>query len=316
VKNKKPHALNPGATVGVVCVAAPEGKQFRERLELGVTKLERLGFSVELAPHVTEQNGFMSASPDIVADELMRLFEDPACDAILCAGGGNTSSLLLPHLDFEIIAANPKVFVGASNPTTLLNVISQHSELITFHGPSVIWDFGDPNQPDATVDSFLDRVREGSQIIAPMTAWLREGEAEGTLLGGNLTALANLIGTRFEPAWDGAVLAWEDVGEDAAHLVAMLAQLDQAGVLSEIGGMIVGSLENCGPTDGVEPLDAIERICSQYAFPIAIDVPFGHTSLKYTLPIGATVRMSNLHGRLEATEPSVITPRASGRPVV
>ena len=66
---KKPHALNPGAMVGIVCVAAPEGRQFRERLEVGVAKLERFGLSVALAPHVTEQDGFMSAAPDVVAGE-------------------------------------------------------------------------------------------------------------------------------------------------------------------------------------------------------------------------------------------------------
>ena len=245
----------------------------------------------------------------------MRLFEDPACDAILCAGGGNISSLLLPHLDFEIIAANPKIFVGASNPTTLLNVISQHAELITFHGPSVIWDFGDQDQPDATIDSFLSLLRDGARTIAPLDAWLRGGDVVGRLLGGNLTALANLIGTRFEPVWSGAVLAWEDVGEDTAHLVAMLAQLDQAGVLAEIGGMIVGRLEDCGPTEGVDPLDAVARICAPYDFPIAIDLPFGHTNLKYTLPIGATVRMSSAQGRLDATEPSVVAPSSYSRSV-
>lgn len=312
---KRPHALFEGATVGVVCVAAPEGKQFKDRLSQGLAKLEDMGFCVQLAPHVTTQAGLGSAPPDVVASETMDMFRNPRIDALLCAGGGNTSSRLLPYLDFATIAANPKVVVGASDPTTLLNVISQYAELVTFHGPSVIWDFGDPDQPSETISSFLAVVRDGECELAPLTSWLRPGEGRGRLLGGNLTALSHLVGTRFEPDWADAILMWEDVGEDTAHLVAKLTQLEQAGVFDEIAGMIVGRLTDCEPSEGIEPEQAIEELLRSYTFPVALDLPFGHTSMKYTLPIGSVVSMSTASQNLEAAEPGVVAPPARRRTV-
>jgi muramoyltetrapeptide carboxypeptidase len=310
LRHKKPHALYEGATVGVICVAAPEGKHFEDRLRQGIARMEEMGFEVELAPHVLAQSGYASAPPDIVAGEIMDMFRNPRVDALICAGGGNTSSRVLPYLDFALIAANPKVVVGASDPTSLLNVISQYAELITFHGPSVIWDFGDPEQPSDTVSSFLAVVRDGERELAPLATWLRRGKARGRLLGGNLTALTHLVGTRFEPHWTDAILIWEDVGEDTAHLVAKLTQLEQAGVFDEIAGMIVGRLTDCAPSEGVEPVEAIEQLLRHYSFPIALDLPFGHTSLKYTLPIGSWVSMSADSDSLHATEPAVIAPLA------
>jgi muramoyltetrapeptide carboxypeptidase len=303
---REPNALRSNSLIGVVCVAAPEGNLFPERLKTGVRKLESLGFRVSLAPHVTERSGYMAAAPDVIAKELTALFLDPDCDAVICAGGGITSNSVLPYLDFELLGRHPKIFVGASNPTTLLNAISQYSQMLTFHGPSIIWDFGDPEQPSETASNFLEVVQAGATALAPLSHWLRPGEATGRLIGGNLSSLVHLLGTRFEPSWDGGILFWEEIGDDAAHIAARLTQLQQADVLSQIRGMIVGEFVDCPDSNDVSVLDVVRTLCAGYDFPVAYGLPFGHTSLKFTLPVGAEVEMSSAGKSLTAISPCVI----------
>jgi muramoyltetrapeptide carboxypeptidase len=300
-----PKALQKGSLIGIVCVAAPEGKLFPDRMAAGVRKIESLGFRVRIAPHAMQQDGYMAAAPSVVAKELTELLTDPECDAVICAGGGITSNSILPYLDFEQLGRRPKILAGASNPTTLLNAVSHYSRFLTFHGPSIIWDYGDPEQPPASVSNFLSIVQDGGTSLAPLTQWLRPGEAEGRLVGGNLSSLVHLVGTRFEPVWEGAVLFWEEVGEDAAHIAARLTQLQQADVLGQLRGMIVGELVDCPDTEGVGVLDVVKSLCAGYSFPIAAGLPFGHTSLKFTLPIGARVRMSSAENAISALAPCV-----------
>lgn len=306
-----PAALAPGSTIGIVCVDAPEPALFPDRFDIGVAALESLGYTVTVADHTRGRDGFHAAPAQAVVSDLHALFADPTVGAIVCAGGGITANRLLPLLDFDLIEAHPTIFMGASNPTVLLNAISARTGLVTFHGPSVVWDFGDDDQPQASVDSFQAAVRGETPPTAPLTDWLRPGAATGTLLGGNLGSLLQLLGTGYEPDFTGAVLAWEEIGTDAAHIAAHLHQLDQHGVLDNLAGMVVGELVDCGPSDGVAVSEVVVDVCKD-RFPIATGLPFGHTSLKHTLPIGATVTIDSDAGTLVATG-EVVTTRAGVR---
>ncbi|MEV0773612.1 S66 peptidase family protein [Nocardia salmonicida] len=301
-----PAALAPGSTIGIVCVDAPEPAQFGDRFDAGIATLESLGYTVTVAEHTRGRDGFHAAPAGAVVSDLHKLFADPTVGAIICAGGGITANRLLPLLDFELIEANPTIFMGASSPTVLLNAISARTGLVTFHGPSVVWDFGDDDQPQASVDSFQAAVRGETNLTAPLTDWLRPGTATGTLLGGNLGSLLQLLGTDYVPDFTGAILAWEEIGSDAAHIAANLIQLDQHGVLDKLVGLVVGDLVDCKPSDGVAVSEVVLDVCKD-RFPIATGLPFGHTSLKYTLPIGASVTIDADAGTLVATGAVVAT---------
>lgn len=305
-----PAALASGSTIGIVCVDAPEPALFPDRFDAGIAKLESLGYTVVVAPHARGRAGIHAATAAAVVADLHDLFTDPAIGAILCAGGGITANRLLPLLDFELIEANPTIFMGASNPTVLLNAITERTGMVTFHGPSVVWDFGDNDQPLPSVDSFQAAVRGEVALTAPLTDWIRPGTATGQLLGGNLSSLLQLVGTVYEPDFTGAILAWEEIGDDAAHIAAKLIQLDQHGVLDKLDGMVVGELVDCEPSDGVTVHEVVAEICGDRGFPIATGLPFGHTGLKYTLPIGATVIISTEAAALTATGDVVTTPTA------
>lgn len=252
-----------------------------------------MGFSVVEAKHVRQSDGYRSAPPESVAAEFNAMWADRKTDAILCAGGGITANALLPHLDFELFRDQPKILVGASNPTVLLNAITSRSSVVTYHGPSVIWDFGDPDQPAATRDAFSTVLTEQNPRLGIVPRFLRAGSATGPLLGGNLTSLLHLAGTPWMPDFRSAILIWEDIGDDTAHLACKLTQLVQLGVFDELAGMIVGELVDCDSSGGIDVPTMVMDICAKFKFPIGFGLPFGHTPMKAVLPLGVQVHLAD-----------------------
>jgi muramoyltetrapeptide carboxypeptidase len=295
-----PQLLSRGAGLGVVNVGAAEPADFPDRYARGLGRLQEMGFRIMEAPHVRQKEGYRSARPEAVANELNALWAREEVDGILCAGGGVTANSLLPYLDYQLFTSKPKLFIGASNPTVLLNAITARSKIVTFHGPGIIWDFGDSDQPAETRDAFERVVRGEIATFGVVPSFLRRGEASGRLLGGNLTSLLHLAGTPWWPDFSESILLWEDIGEDSAHLAAELTHLGELGVFDLITGMIVGELVDCPPSGEVDVKSVVLDTCKDYEFPIGWGLHFGHTPLKATLPIGLEVSVSADDGSIRA----------------
>lgn len=288
----RPAPLASNATIGVVSVAAPEPVSNSSFFNRGVEVIKATGHEIVLGEHTCSQSGYRSGSARDLASDIHALFDNPDIGAVICAGGGINANRLAPLLDFDLIAHNPKPFVGVSNPTILLNAVTARTGLITFHGPSVIWDFGNEDGiPKYTANHFWQLLSCTSDTYtvpkSTQWSWLRPGDLSGRLLGGNLTSIQGLLGTPSEPDWTGAVLFWEDITKPVNRLDMMLTHLRDAGVLDRISGMVVGQLVACDPSDGVDYPAMLLDLLAEYDFPILTNVPFGHTANKVTIPIGA-----------------------------
>src|SRR5579862_5734282 len=116
----KPPPLRAGDTIGVVaCAAAVD----RAHLERGVAELKREGFRVKVSQHALARDRILAGTDQERAGELRRFFTDPEVTAIFAARGGYGSGRLLPLIDFELIGQHPKIFLGFSDETFLLNAI-------------------------------------------------------------------------------------------------------------------------------------------------------------------------------------------------
>lgn len=291
----RPVPLDPSAAIGIVSVAAPEPVTDPAFFDRGVEAIKAAGHQVVLSDHTLSRSGYRSGAAEDLASDIHALFEAPDVGAIICAGGGINANRIVGLLDFELIARHPKPFVGVSNPTILLNAITARTGLITFHGPSVVWDFGGENGiPKSTERIFWEALScTDDCYTVPESAawsWLVEGSLSGKILGGNLTSIQGLLGTPNAPDWDGAVLIWEDISKPVNRLDMMLTHFRDAGVLDSISGMVVGQLVACETSDGVDLDHMLLDLLADYDFPLLTDVPFGHTSDKITIPIGAHLR--------------------------
>jgi muramoyltetrapeptide carboxypeptidase len=302
IEMQKPEKLKIGDTIAIVNVAAPEPVKFPDQLDSGIAKLRSLGYKIVEAPHLRKQIGFASDRPAQVASEINELWANDNVSGIFCAGGGIISHTLLENLDFELFSKRPKVFMGSSNPTTLLNAITATSNIPTFHGPSVIWDFGSASQPLETVENFTGALVAGNRLIGRIPDFICPGEASGCAYGGNLTSLMFLAGTKWLPNLAGTILFIEEIGESSQRVYAKLIQLRQMGVLSSIAGLVVGELVECDAEDGVEVRSVVQQVCSPFRFPVGFGLPFGHTEKKVILPIGCRISINSRDGKVELLE--------------
>jgi muramoyltetrapeptide carboxypeptidase len=248
----------------------------------GVKNLEKLGFKVL-------QRRFVTRLPSNrrKVDQIHSAFRDQRAEVILAQRGGYSSMKLLPHLDFGLIAKNPKIFAGFSDLSCLLNAIHERTGLITLHSPMVIT-FANPRR--FTVRSFLNAMRGFPQKNlfdgAPVRVY-RRGNARGVLKGGNLATLSALIGTEWDVDAAGSVLFLEDVGEKLYRVDRYLTQWVLAGKFRRVKGLILGDFHGLRNKEVYRVLSAQMKI----NFPVVHCPYIGHGKNKITLPVGATVQL-------------------------
>ena len=301
----KPRALKPGDTVGVV---SPASAIDREHLERGVAALKRLGFRVKVSRHALDRDAIVAGSDEVRARELQAFFADPEVDAIFAARGGYGAGRILPLLDFAAIARTPKVFMGFSDATFLLNALVGRAGMVCFHGPMVAMDFA-----RGLGEASLDHLRrllagEAGSFELPARVALKGGVAEGEVVGGCLSMVAAAIGTPYAPPFDGAILFLEDTGEKAYRIDRMLVQLGQAGVLGRVAAVVFGALR---PPDGSEAEHRLisECVAEQAArldCPVLSGIEAGHGSANFTIPFGVRARVDAGARRLSFLEPAVV----------
>jgi muramoyltetrapeptide carboxypeptidase len=286
--------LRPGATIGVAAVSGPvdEGK-----LDHGLAYLRGRGYGIREASNLRLRRGFLAGTDAERAEGYRELVRDPGVDAIFFARGGYGSSRVLALLDAEELKANPKIHLGGSDLTALFAFVQRRAGLVTFYGPMVAVEMAGGG---AALD--WEAVLRGGvpepHAIAPENV-LTGGRAEGPLVGGCLSILASLCGTPEEIRGEGAILFWEDTGEDTYRLDRMLTQLERSGAFDGLGGMVIGSVVPRRDGESAEAMASYLR--ERFAggpFPAAMGLPCGHLESPRTLPLGATVRL-DCDGRRE-----------------
>jgi muramoyltetrapeptide carboxypeptidase len=310
-----PPGLQAGDRVALVTVSAPEAARNPDRVDMGVSSLRGLGLDPILFPHALADTGsYLAASPLKLAADINQAFSDPSIAGIICTGGGTNANRILPYLDYELIAAHPKVFMGMSNVSVVLNAIYARANLVTFHGPVLVWNFGAPEGlTPLTLGSFMKTVwmavppgrlpREGVS-----GHFLRPGSASGRVVGGNLWTIQSLLGTPYEPNWKGAIFLWEDIGKEPKRLDAVLTHFRLAGIFDKIVGMVIGRLVACDASDpSIKMKEILLEVTNGYDFPILYDVLFGHTDDKLVLPIGGLATIDSSSKTLSIDE-AVVTP--------
>jgi muramoyltetrapeptide carboxypeptidase len=289
----RPAALQAGDTVGII---APSSGFLRDEFEAGCSHLLRMGYKAFYLPSIFERELYFGGSVQRRVDEFHAMFARPEVKAILCARGGYGCNYLLPHLDLDIVRANPKIFVGCSDVTTLLTYLSDAAGLVTFHGPMVAGDFARPNGVDepswqAAVSSDQTVAREFGEGELKV---LRPGTAEGLLYGGCLSLLCASLGTPYEIRSEGTMLFIEDRAERPYRVDRMLMQLKLAGKFDGVHGIIFGEMIDCEEAGSRDYTlqDIVMRVLSDVKVPIVFGLKSGHVSSNaLTLPFGVKAKL-------------------------
>jgi muramoyltetrapeptide carboxypeptidase len=289
----KPRAVHPGGRVAIIAPASPFP---RDEFESGVAEVRGMGFEPVVDPGIFDRRRYVAGDPISRARALMAAWQDPGIAAILTARGGYGSVELLPYLSIGTMRQSPKLLVGYSDVTALLSFLTTRCRVTAVHGPTVTGRLeGGPAAYDrATFLGALTTASPLGALPAPGLDVILPGEADGPVLGGNLTQLAASMGTpyAFDPP-DGCVLFLEDVNERPYRVDRLLTQLRQCGVLQRARALVFGEFPGCDEPDGtITAREVVADAVCDFAGPVLWGLPSGHTlGAAITLPLGVCVRV-------------------------
>ena len=295
--------LNFGDTIGIICPASGDED---EKISSKIEYLKALGFKVRTGSHVYDKYGYLAGDDKDRALDLISAFQDPAIDAIMCYRGGYGTMRMLPYVDFNLLKNNPKIFIGYSDITTLLNYMYKKNNLITFHGPMAGSDL-----KDYTLDSLLNTLMNGDKpfyLENPSNIQLKfygSKSVSGTIIGGNLSLICATLGTPYELDFKDKILFIEEIGEEPYSIDRMLCQLTLSNKLHQCSGFILGQFKDCSNETGL----SLEEVLDHYIFslnkPVIYNFMCGHDTPKLTLPIGAKAALDMKGHIVEILKPVV-----------
>jgi muramoyltetrapeptide carboxypeptidase len=308
----KPPALKKGDTIGIIAPASPPSAP--EKITKGAEYLEQLGYRVKLGKNVQKVYGYLAGTDRERADDVNTMFADKNVKAIIAVRGGYGTPRILPLVNYSIIKKNPKILVGYSDLTALQLAIFKKTGLITFSGPMCGVEMFKGIDP-FTEEHFWACVTSTKKIGAVQNPSGRKlqtivkGKASGILLGGNLSLIIALAGSKYLPSFKKSLLFIEEVEEENYRFDRMMNQLRITNIFNDTNGIIMGELTDVKASDTTKPFLTVEQVMSDYLSelnkPVVSGLVYGHVPQKLTIPIGIRATLDTAKNSLAFIESSV-----------
>jgi muramoyltetrapeptide carboxypeptidase len=305
LKHLLPPRLREGDTVALV---APAGPLTGEEDFIHAERVVRsLGLVPRFGTHARNKRGYLAGDDAQRAADFNDAARDPGVRAIFALRGGYGTMRLLDAIDYDALAADPKVILGYSDLTALLNVITQRTGLVTFHGP-----VAGRSEFTEKETAWLRRAVIDAQPIGELDVIgaesLIDGSAQGRLCGGNLSLITALLGTPYHIDMTDALLVIEEVDEAPYRIDRMLTQLRLSGALARIRGILVGRCARCDvgtdhPYAAMPLVETLRDRLGDLGVPVLTQLPIGHDGEQWTVPIGVHARLEK--GRVFIDAPAV-----------
>lgn len=287
-----PKTLKVGDTIGVVAPSNPIIDENIEEMERARKIIEEKGFKVKYSKNLFSNTNGYSASAKEKAEDINSMFEDKEVKMIWCAKGGENSNSVFDYLDYEMIKKNPKIICGFSDITSITNIISAKTGLVTFSGTNFKTIATD--ETDYSLKQILNRFVDNKLELGEKEdkyVTIHEGTGEGELIGGNLSLTRGLVEGKYKIDFEDKILFLEELGFETGPALASnyLYYMKQNGVFDKIKGLWIGNYEH-------ESNISLEKIVldvldNEYDFPIIKSNNFGHIDTKTVIPIGTKVKI-------------------------
>ncbi|TFF40152.1 S66 peptidase family protein [Mucilaginibacter psychrotolerans] len=286
---KTPTYLKKGDKVAITCPAKKLPAPMADAIKL----LTDWGLEVVLGETVTASYHQFAGDDHLRAKDMQRFIDDDSIKAVIAARGGYGTIRMIDRVDFSRLATNPKWVVGFSDITLLHSHIISNHQIACIHGQMPL------NIPNASAHS-LETLRmalfgEDLNYNLPPNALNRIGNANGIVIGGNLSLLVALNGSVSDMDYSGKILFVEDVGEYLYSVDRMLRCLKRAGKLNNLAGLIVGGFTDMKDNDipfGQTIPEMVMDVVSRYDYPVCFDFPVGHMPNNCSILLGQQAALS------------------------
>ena len=296
MKNLTPKALRKGDTIGLISPSSHCA--YPEKIGQAVSYLEKNGYNVKPSLHLNRIDPDPAIADKEKLHDIHDMFSDPSVQAIFCLRGGAGAARLLNNIDYSLIAANPKILAGYSDITALSLALYAKTGLISFSGPMLATERHSPTP--YTEEHFWGMLTSPGYALSlqnhkshPVTC-MREGTAEGQLIGGNLSVLSSMIGTPFLPSFNKTLLFLEDINEPAYRVDRMLSHLNNANLLARCCALLFGQFS--GEREKTGDDERIKRVFEYYSTlndqaAVLSGLSYGHIQNLMTIPVGARFKL-------------------------
>jgi muramoyltetrapeptide carboxypeptidase len=297
-----PTPIKEGDSVAVV---APARSISKREVEPAIEMIKKWGLKVHTGEHLFSTDNQFAGSDRKRAGDLQKMLDDKHIRAIFCARGGYGTVRTLQHLNFDRFVHYPKWIVGFSDITVLHSYIYEKLGIKTLHAPMPV-NFPENMQENQSI-WFMKKVLFGEDLSYSWSTSYdnpRKIKISGMLIGGNLSVLYSLSGTRYDINTANKILFLEDLDEYLYHIDRMMMNLKLSGKLEEIKGLLIGGMtgmqDNSIPF-GKTAYEIVADVAGDYGFPIFFDCPSGHTETNHPLIMGGTLSLCK-EGRKIAIE--------------
>ena len=286
-----PNKLEKGDKIGVIAPSNPITQESLEDINNSIMLMESSGFKIEFGKYVFDNSLGYGTSAIKKAEDINNMFKNPEIKAIFCASGGANSNSTFEYLDYETIKNNPKILCGFSDSTSITNMITAKTGLVTFNGPTfkalTSWDteYGYKQVMKRFVEGKLELSEPGEEFVT-----IKEGIAEGELIGGNLNLTTNMVCGKYSLDFKDKILFIEELifESDPTMVSNYLYKMKQNNVFKQIKGLWIGNYEGKIPLEKIV-LDVLED--EQITFPIIKSNNFGHIDKKQVIPVGIKAKI-------------------------
>jgi len=287
-----PGYLTKGDKIGIV---APARCLTFEEVHPSIRLFQKWGLEAILGTNIFKKHNQFAGRDENRLSDLQQMLDDDSIRAVICARGGYGTVRIIDRIDFTKFNRNPKWIIGYSDITVLHSHIHRHFNIETLHAVMPV----NIVSEDARSDSLetLKNVLLGTRIryTFPKSPMSREGEAEGVLVGGNLSILYSLMGSSSEIDTAGKILFIEDVDEYLYHIDRMMMNLKRGGKLERLKGLIVGGMDRMNDNQvpyGKSANEIIAEAVKEYHYPVCYDFPAGHGEPNLALILGRRIRFN------------------------
>ncbi len=281
-----PPYLKPSSKIRIV---SPAGKINEERVIPAVEWFEKQGYKVKLGNHVFAQHFQFAGTDAQRLEDLQAAFDDSETDAIICSRGGYGAIRIIDQLDLTELKKHPKWLIGFSD-ITILHSCLNNIEIASIHGAMPPFFFDENSKPNESLVSLMDLLTgKNLNYQIKKNERNRTGNITAELVGGNLSIIASLLGTKYELKTEGKILFLEDIDEYLYHIDRLIQQLKLAGKLDKLAGLVIGDFTSIKDNDspfGQTVEEIILETIKEYNFPVCFGFPAGHDKKNLALAFG------------------------------
>lgn len=282
-----PPKLKPGDKIGIV---APARKIELNEISFAIEVFEGWGLKVELGKNIFKTNHQFAGTEEQRAEDFQEMLDNPEIKAILCARGGYGTIKIIKHLSFEKLLKNPKWIVGYSDITVMHAYLNHNLGMKSIHG-IMPFNIQKENKECDSVISLKDTLFGNSKNICIQShEYNKQGTKNGILVGGNLSVLYSISGTKYDLDYSDKILVIEDLDEYLYHIDRMMMNLKYGGKLEKLKGLIVGGMTDMHDNKvefGKTAYEIIRDAVQEYNYPVCFDFPVGHQDKNLALILGS-----------------------------